>query len=559
MALSTNNVVLSIVAFFLSLGITAETVIVVLVKFSLTQVGPYTAWQRSVYTTVTTIIASTITAFISSQIRGLWIAHLDLHFVGAINSGQFERIEGKWQTVLGVGKVSDQFRFWNIGATYLVAGLITTSVVASLNPTISTRTTTYSAEVSLGLPWQCARVTDKLLKQFSVYEWPLGNGSFLSSGGNWGNCPPRLATAFIAGINTVDPSTYVYSDQGVAVKSTAIGAPISIFGFDPIFKLGKSFSQFLDHYGNNISNTTQCVRVMTSNPVSCHAGGTVSWASRGNTKVQVTSDDETCDAISPGCETFNDPSQEDVMVKKICPGEKPGQATIVLGGTYAFGFWLSFAMNDPNRFCKDRDPDTVGGGCFRVGYSYAVTCHVDVRNVFSYREVTLNFQDSQQRQETKLAMQLSGDSQDCASFDPDQNLGLFGSAISANWASIAQNDGFRGYIDSIMSTTVDYTPGIRQPRQPPYAFQNSQNPLEDTLGLIIAMSTSRLNGTMDTLTADAVIIHTRVGSGSLASFAYCIPPAISSITLLWLLVHTLRSQQVDFSSINLHELIRIQV
>ncbi|KAJ4129432.1 hypothetical protein NW765_016305 [Fusarium oxysporum] len=531
MALSTNDVVLSIVALFLSLAITAETIVVVLVKFNLTEVGPYTAWQRSVYTTVTTIIASTITSFISSQIRGLWLAHLDLHFVTAINSGQFRRIEGKWQTVLGVGKVSDQFRFWNIGATYLVAGLITTSVVASLNPTISTRRTTYNAGVSLGLPWRCAPVRDEPDSRYSVYEWPLGNGSFLSSGGNWGDCPPRLANAFIAGINTVDPSAYVYSDHGVAVKSTAIGAPISIFGFDQIFKLGKTFTQFLDQYGNNIANTTQCVRVMTSNPVSCQAGGTVSWASRGNTNVQVTSDDETCNATSP--EALNDPSREAIMVKEICPGEKPGQATIVLGGTHAFGFWLSFAMNDPNRFCKDRDPDTEG--CFHVGYSYAITCRVDVRNVFSYREVTLNFQDSQQRQETKLAMQLSGDSQDCADFDPDQNLGLFGSAISANWASIAQNDGLKGYIDSIMSTTVNWTLDMREPRQPPYAFQNSRNPLEDTLGLVIAMSSSRLNGTMDAITANAVIIHTRVGSGSSASFAYCIPPAISAIILLWLI------------------------
>jgi hypothetical protein len=79
MALSSCDVVLLVFALLLSLAITAETVIVVPVKFDLTDTGPYSGLQRAAYVTVSTIIASAITTFIPSRIRKLWIADVDQH------------------------------------------------------------------------------------------------------------------------------------------------------------------------------------------------------------------------------------------------------------------------------------------------------------------------------------------------------------------------------------------------------------------------------------------------------------------------------------------------
>jgi hypothetical protein len=235
------------------------------------------------------------------------------------------------------------------------------------------------------------------------------------------------------------------------------------------------------------------------------------------------------------------------MVKQICAKGQPGQATIVLGGTGAFARWLAVSINYPNRPFEDADvPD---------GYKFAITCTMDASNVFSYRDVTLSLQDAKQIQQTNLGRQLSGGDKDCRTFDPDQNLGLMGTAVSANWQDLSQNDGLGGWFDSINQMTIDLSG--RQSRLPPYAFPNSQNALEDTLGLVAALATARLNGTMENVPSTAVIINTRIGSGRLVGLAYSIPPLLAAAILCWLLIHTWPPSKGDFSSINLENLSRI--
>jgi hypothetical protein len=66
----------------------------------------------------------------------------------------------------------------------------------------------------------------------------------------------------MGGINFRNPCLFAYSDLRVAVKSTAIGTPVSVFGRDPVSQLGRAFVSLLNAYGSNVVNTTQCVRVM---------------------------------------------------------------------------------------------------------------------------------------------------------------------------------------------------------------------------------------------------------------------------------------------------------
>lgn len=536
MALSTWDLVSSFIAVILGLAILAETIIVTRVRFNLTEAGQYDGFQRAAYATVSTIIASLITAFITSCLRNLWVARIDELFVP---SADRRRLQGKWSVILAVGSLLDICGHFEVQLTYLVAALITTSIVASLTPTPATRDIKFDVDVAPGLPWRCAMVRDESDPRYSVYEWQLPNGSYLAAGGNWAGCPSRWAVTLMGGINFINASQYAYTDLGVAVKSTAIGAPVSIYGRDPVTETGTGITGFLSRYGSNVINTTQCVLVMVSNPVSCSQGGRVTVNSDGT--ITATSDDGLCSTRS--LSAVDDTQTGGLMAKAICATGEPGQATIVLGGINAFARWLAVAVNDPDRPFEDQDA---------VGYRYAITCKLDARDVFRYREVTLSLLDSTQVRETNMGRQLNGGRINCKEFDPSANLGLLATAISANWQPLAQNDGMSGWFDSINQMTIDKSG--RQARPAPYAFANSQNALDDTLGLVIALATARINGTSEATPATGMIINTRVGSGKLLGLAYAIPPFLTTVALLALLLPTLWSQQTSFSSRRLSDI-----
>ncbi len=536
MALSSCDAALSSIAIILSLFVAAETLVVARVRFDLTETGVLDSSQRTAYATVSTIVASAITAFIRDCLRKLWAAKIDPLFVPSTDR---HRLQGKWGVVLAVGSLREVCQHFDVQLTYLTATLITTSIVASLTPTISTRDIKFDVEVARGLPSLCAPVRDQPDGRYSVFEWPLPNRSYLSSGGNWDGCPPRWALTLMGGINTVNTSQYAYMDLGVAIKSTAIGAPLSVYGTDHTTKLGAELFNLTGYYGSSILNTTQCVRVMIATPVSCRKGGSVEVNANGT--ITATSEDGQCSITSFG-EVVG--ARKDLMANTICPKGSPGQATMVLGGINSYARWLAVAVNDPDRPLEDANA---------TGYQYSITCDVDARNVFRHQEVTLSLQDAAQIQETNLGRQLKGGGVNCTpEFDVDASLGLLATAIAANWQPLSQNDGTDGWFDSIGHMVVDESG--RQARLPPYAFPNSQNALDDTLGLVIALTTARINGSFHNVPVKGTVNNTRVGSGKLASLAYALPPLLTAATLLALLLPAWRSKQTTFSSIELESL-----
>jgi hypothetical protein len=66
-------------------------------------------------------------------------------------------------------------------------------------------------------------------------------------------------------MNSDDP---VYVESRVAVERTAIGASSTIF-------TGAAFGNVSSQYGQNLVSLSQCVPVMTSNPVQCQKSGNV--------------------------------------------------------------------------------------------------------------------------------------------------------------------------------------------------------------------------------------------------------------------------------------------
>jgi len=167
MVLSVLDSFLCFAAIILALVVTAETIIVALTRFDLTDVGAYDGFQRAAYATVSTIVASAITAFVVPCLRKLWLARVDRLFVPLTDR---RRLQGRWGTALAVGSLTDLFRHFDIQMTYLVAALITTSMVASLTPTSATRENSFGLDVAPGLPWRCAMVRDTSDKRYSVYE-----------------------------------------------------------------------------------------------------------------------------------------------------------------------------------------------------------------------------------------------------------------------------------------------------------------------------------------------------------------------------------------------------
>lgn len=536
MALSVLDSWLSLVVMIFALVVTGQTIIVALVRFDLTEVGAYDGFQRAAYATVSIIVASAITAFTISCLRKLWLARIDRLFVPSTDHG---RLQGRWGTALAVGSIADLFRHFDIQITYLIAAFITTSIVASITPTPATREINFGLDVAPGLPWRCATVQEQSDERYSVYEWQLPNGSYLSAGGNWAACPSRWAVTLMGGINFINASQYAYADLGVAVKSTAIGAPVSVYGKDPVTEMGTEITSFLSRYGSDAVSTTQCVRVMISNPVSCRRGGSVVVNTDGT--ITSTSGDGKCSAQS--IRAVSDDQTDGLMAKAICAHGEPGQATIVLGGINAFARWLAVAVNEPDRPIEDEDA---------IGYRYTITCDIDVRNVFRFRNVTLALRDSRQIQETSMGRQLTGGETDCQQFDGSENLGLFGAAVSANWQPLSQNDGLDGWFDSINQMTIDKSG--RQARPPPYAFGSSVDALEDTLGLIIGLATARINGTSEKILATGTVLNTRVGSGKLIGLAYVAPPLLTAITLLVLFLLVLSERRQDFSCIQPYQL-----
>lgn len=73
---------------------------------------------------------------------------------------------------------------------------------------------------------------------------------------------------------------------------------------------------FLNVYASNIVNTTQCVRAMALNPVSCHKGSGVNFTAGEPGPITVTSDYESGSVISYS--KANDPVIDGLMAKQIC-------------------------------------------------------------------------------------------------------------------------------------------------------------------------------------------------------------------------------------------------
>jgi hypothetical protein len=532
--------VLPIAAFLTSIVIAGFIIIVTFKRIDLTSSGPYSGRQRALYATGTTIIASILTAWIQSQIRQMWVYQVDDDFPTALELQRLGKLNSKWRTILLVASFKEMLSNGHIQTSYLVTALITTAIVASFTPTLGTRgDSQYEVVISSGQLYVDEYCVEAVSSIDSIpggaWYWDTSDNGIVSVMPNAGSCPTKQAVTLIGNINIQNPDVYAYSDVGVAVHSSAIGAPASVYASIP--GMAQTFADLIGTFGTNLVNLTQCVPVMTKNPVSCRAGGTVNVSYNS---LIATSDDNSCSI--EGLFPFFDPLINNTMTKGQCTYGEVGQAKIVLAGTNYYGPWLSTAMGDP--------ASTIAN----LRETYVVTCDVDTRDVFAFRNVTFSSQTSGSNT-TTFARHLDatfGGNECSPPSDYGSNIGLLAIAALANWQTLNQNIDYDGWFDSIdqFATGKSGSPS----REPPWAFSNSKNALEDVFGLTAALVSSRMNSTVVKLPAQVIITNTQIGTGHPVAILYAIPPLVVAVILLYQIVHSFGLQKQRYTTISLEDL-----
>jgi hypothetical protein len=349
----------------------------------------------------------------------------------------------------------------------------------------------------------------------------MGNGSIFYAWTGRGGSPAHEAMQLSHGINIVNSDVYAYVDEGVAVHSSAIGTPHSVYAA----KNGSGrLVGLLEDYDWNVQNISTCVPVMVRNPFKCRKGGQMDWTT-GDTLMRLYSDDGTC-MVTQKVRNVNDTE----MLKGWCTYGEIGQATLLLGANFNYHAWLAVAIGD-----EEIPPYSVP-----PRYTYSIQCDVDARNVFEYREVVLKLSNLPQSSDG-FSRGLISVGPCTPSYNSTITDTLIASAATANHFLLTENLGASGWFETI-NTLVTRSGGYGlkaedSKRSPPWAFNDSSNALEDIFGLTAALATSRIYKNSTTLLADGTATYrfTRIGSGSLFGLAFAVPPFLCGLVLLFLL------------------------
>jgi hypothetical protein len=506
--------------------------IVIFSTIHLTTSGVYSTKEHAIYTTLTTVLATLLTAFISSQIKTLLLRKIDLRLQSqsSLSASTVVTLDGRWQAVLSIGDLFTKTQHLDVSITYLIVGLVTTAIVAGLSPGTTIVDFPYSPNITYGPNQGAYYVHNNATWIFSdprPYSWDLGNGTYFFYPANAN--PTRGAVQLSSTINTVNPSVFAYADDGVAVAPSALGAPIYIYSSQA--NTNPEMSRFIGLHGPNVVNTSQCVPVMARNPISCHVGGTIVMGSDYN--YTVLSDDGLC-----AVETFFlgiDPTTSNTMGKGMCTHGAVGQGTIVLGATYSYITWLAESMD-------------VNISSTNQGETWVLTCSVDATNVFDYRMVTLEFQNVNVSGATYSRLLTGG-----GACKPEVSIigpELLATAAAANWYPLLQNEGLDGLFDLIGQQA-----GFRGP---PYAFNDSPNALSDVLGLTAALVSSRLNSTLQLpVNGTAYVTAARVGSGNKFALVFVLPSLACCFILAYLMSTSRMLRSIHHTSSSLIDILEL--
>lgn len=530
---------------FTLIGLIAVMILIVSVTLStpyLTNSGPLSPQSHTVMIVGITILATIFSLTVTSRVRHLLLRNINVALtdmarnpdLANTDTEEFKRLDRRWRGILSIDSASEKGHNLSVVLAYAFCALITTAIVTTFTPVSIVRTIEYHPVVpdaNYGFNQTCVYMVDEDFGDERSYSWKLSNGSVFFVPANAGGCPTRYALYLSENINTINPSAYAYADQGVAVEPAAIGAPISIYSSQP--NVSQALDGLLTDFGTYLLNTSQCVPVMSKNPIQCKPGGSlIINSANGQNSLTAISADGSCNGTLPFY--FNNVTTDNVMWNFMCTGsgdDSIGKGTMVLSGTASYGALLASAIND-----RGGAPETLPHE-----YTYTVTCDVNTQDVFSYRTVTLGLQGAENVSQSSYGRVLSS-SGECTPVEPVISNILFATAAAANWQLLSQNIGADGYFDMLSLIAGNW-------RQPPYAFPNSQNGLEDALGLVSAMVASRVNNSGRFVPAEATaqgryggasaqVLATRLGTGKKEALLLLIAPVGSALILGYLILRS---------------------
>ena len=543
----------------------ATDFLVILLLAALIPVMIWVIWTAPIITTTTTYVvpgvtaaATLLTAAVKGRIQHGWIRKLEAPLRRLLlkpedtssSTLNIEALNKKWRRVLGINNVADKLTPNWIMLSFLPCTLLMTAIVTTFTPTVGQRVVEYRPLIP-GSKYMftttpdteaCAGVAaNQEAKPRHAYPWPLKNGNVFFAAYD-GDCTASRVLSHVSNINSLNPDIYTYVDAGVAVHRIAMGASALLYR-------GQAFRRLSKAYGQSLKSTSQCVPVMTSNPVSCKKGkGTLRRMDKHNyLELKVDLGQHKVTRPVGFARNF---SHDSAMVNYLW-----GDADTK--GEVGNAFVVFSAYNSPTGaglFAKDlartfNDPDEDAGT--EPASTYIVTCTITPQNVFAYRRVTLNLQASGAHEgrdiaEGSSALQYSHLLEGVEPCVPEkESVGyLHHTAVAlAQYKMVMENFGLDGHF-----STVFRIAGVD--RKPPYAFNQSRNGLEDALGVISALGVANLrvvgeNGVAADAAderAEAVVDVRQLGYGNRVVLLLIIPPLMALIFLVYFFYMSFREQ-----------------
>ena len=329
-------------AIVLNLAVIAFLVIAVVIDIPIRSPGSLSTTDHTLYITSTTILATIIANFNSSQIRLLWLSNIISRH--ALNGNASSPGIRRARTLLGLADWLDQLKLWRISLSLIITSLTTTAIVAGITPSSnsvfrSTRTFLFTG------------YSNSTCSNLGLVNEPFSS------------CLTKYAIDLV--FDTYLTDTYPYDILGIPVNRYAIGTPLGI-GETSYISPPSLDTTGLTQY------KTGCFPVLTSNPIQCHQTGTVTI---GTNNVTVEADG--CTIVSPIFAV--DPATQPATSKGVCKDTiNCGQGTIVIGAVNGHAGLLAEAMFDTS-FTPPSNRSAT----------YSVSCTVEIAPSIEFR--TVNF------------------------------------------------------------------------------------------------------------------------------------------------------------------------
>ena len=516
-------------------------IVLVFVDVPIKERGSLSNGDRSLYITGTTVIASIISVYSSTQIVQLWLSKLlpNPEHASSVPRARLDRI---W-SLLGIGKWAHQFKFFTFNASFLITGLTTTAIVAGITPTGGYRRQSARSHFFVNDDSNCLVYSEKGTNGW--FNWNINKNAYVSLNTDQRTACPSEHVIGMMGDITYTPSGYAYNVAGIPIHPSALGTP---------FKYGGGATGFYGTFGigyraASFSHALQCLPIVTKNPVNCRGGGNVTVQ-----RYNVTVNSRDCDITTPIYKV--NPLETGATALGACTGNRDvGKATVVMGGVNAHASLLAQTMGD-----KDGVAEPPQG----QPPSYSAICDIDIGPSLGFRTVNFSHTDSQSVEShidirrPKLYGAIFTVSSDGSSCTPRSspkngtshaidmksitNNSTLATGASASWSLLVENEFRDGWWPTLYQITQAHN-GTKSSSSDSFVFDGSRNALEDALGLTSAAALSNFwanaygdNGRDLNFTGGSLIVTgLRVGPGGTWALIYAVPEIWAVGIMVWLL------------------------